>query len=452
MKKLFQLLPLLACVCVRPGNAMDLLEVYDLAVLNDPIILEAKARRDSAQESKPQAIANLLPVLSVSGNSKRTRLHNKKITFQTDVTLDPGAPGLSAPDKTQDFWTNQINLNLRQSLFNREFWVQLDQAGNQVAQAEAEYSAAQLNLIVRTTAAYLDVLLAEDTVEFSTSEKLSLARQLEQAQQRFNVGLIAITDVLEAQAGYDISIADEISALNDLDNRKEELREIIGDYPIAINGLGGELPLLKPQPENIEEWSKLAQKLNFSIIARKNETEVARKQIKFEQSGHFPTLDVVGNYSYQDDNSSFGLRGDVADIGLELNMSLFQGGAVNSRTRQARSDFRAALQSLAAEQRSVIRQVKDGYRGVLSTISQVKARAATVISSRSALEATEAGFGVGTRTMVDVVAEQRNLFRAKRDHSETRYNYINNWLRLKEAAGDLSRDDLARFSRLLTKN
>lgn len=438
MRILVRLLTVLASGVVPIASAMDLIEVYDLAVVNDPAFLEAKARRDSDQESRPQAIANLLPSLSVSGSTRTTRLHNKKVSFER-----VGA------DKTSNFFTHRIGLDLRQPVFHKDFWVQLDQSDNQIVQADAEYAATKQELIVRTTNAYLDVLLANDTLVFATAEKLALARQLEQAQQRFNVGLIAITDVLEAQAGYDKAVADEIQAENDLDNRKEELREIIGDSPVDLAGLGDELPLLKPDPENIEEWSKLAENLNLDIIARKNEAERARKQIEFERSGHYPTVDIVGRYDYQDD-TGFSRRGDQASIGLELNFPLFQGGAVNSRSRQAQFDFAAAQQGLAAERRSVIRQVKDSYRGVISTIGQVNAREATVKSSKSAVEATEAGFEVGTRTMVDVVAEQRNLFRSKRDHAETRYDYIKNWLRLKQATSDLSREDLEKFNRLLT--
>ena len=438
MKNIVRFLLVLVWVPIVP--AMDLLEVYDLAVVNDPTFLEAAANRESAQESRPQAIANLLPVLSAVGTSQDTRLHNKKVTFQTGPRAD----------KTQSFWTHSITVDLTQPIFNVDFWVQFSQSENQIAQADAEYGAVGQDLIERTTSAYLDVLLAKDTLDFSVSEKRAFARQLEQAKQRFEVGLIAITDVYEIQAGYDTSAADVIKAENDLDDRKEELREIIGDNPVDLAGLGTDLPLLNPDPEDIDVWTQLAKAHNFNIIARQNQAEFTKKTIERQRSGHYPTLDIVGSYGYQDDNSSFGLRGDTGRIGLELNVPLFEGGGVNSRTRQAFSDFQAAQQQLEKERRSVIRQVKNGYRGVISTIGQVKARAATVRSSKSSLEATKAGYDVGTRTSVDVVAEQRNLFRSKRDHAQTRYDYVKNWLRLKAAVSDLSRNDLERFNRLLT--
>ncbi len=246
-------------------------------------------------------------------------------------------------------------------------------------------------------------------------------------------------------------MADAIEAENDLDDSKEALREIIGDSPVDLAGLGTDLPLLKPDPEDIEAWTRLAKAHNLNIIARQNQAEFAKKNIERQRSGHYPTLDIRGSYAYQDDNSSFGLRGDTGRIGLELNVPLFTGGSINSRTRQAFSEFHATQQQLTAARRSVIRQVKSGYRGIISPIGQVKARAATVRSSKSALEATKAGFEVGTRTSVYVVAEQRNLFRSKRDHAQSRYDYIRNWLRLKAAVSDLNRNDLEKFNRLLSK-
>ena len=391
MKDIVRFLARLVLIWVPMVPAMDLLEVYDLAVVNDPTFLEAAATRESAQESRPQAIANLLPVLSGVGSSQHTRLHNQKVdTFQS----------VDSTGKTQDFWTNSVRIDLTQPIFNLDFWVQFSQSENQIAQADAEYGTVWQDLIQRTTGAYLDVLLAKDTLDFSSSEKRAFARQLEQAKQRFEVGLIAITDVYEIQAGYDTSMADVIKAENDLDDRKEELREIIGDSPVDLAGLGTDLPLLKPDPADIDVWTQLAKTHNLNIIARQNQAAFAQKNIERQRSGHYPTLDIRGSYAYQEDNSSFGLTGDTGRIGLELNVPLFSGGSVNSRTRQAFSDFQAAQQDLARERRSVIRQVKNGYRGVISTIGQVKARAATVRSSRSSLEATKAGYDVGTRTSV----------------------------------------------------
>jgi outer membrane protein len=266
------------------------------------------------------------------------------------------------------------------------------------------------------------------------------------------VGINAITDVNEAQAGFDQAIASEIDAANNVDNQKEALREIIGENDASLNALGDQLPLLKPEPADISAWSDLAELNNFSVISAFNQAEVSRKTIDLQRSGHLPRLDLIGSYGVSDNTSSFGARGDTQSVGLQLNLPLFEGGAVNSRTRQASYEYQAAKEDLTAKKRAVKRQVKDAYRGVMTTISRVAALKATVTSATSALEAAEAGFGAGTRTMVDVLNEQRFLYRAKRDFSRTRYDYLLNSIKLKQAASSLSQDDIEQLNRLLVAN
>ncbi len=414
----------------------DLLQIFEIALQNDPTYKEARERRNATLETRPQAIARLLPLLSVTAGSSWNYLNNKKAS-----TFQGGG--------VQRYWDSQVGVNLNQPVFNFELWVQLSQANNQIAQAEAEYANALQDLMQRTIKVYLDVLLAKDTLQFAISEKAALARQLEQAQQRFNVGLIAITDVLEAQSGYDRARSREIFAANGVDNAKEALREIIGEFEGKLILLPTTIPLMKPEPLDINEWAATADQQNLGVISAQNQAEVARKNIELQRSGHYPTLDLVASYSFQDNNSSFGLRGETGQIGLNLNIPVFEGGAVNSRTRAAHYDFNAEKDKLQAIRRAIRRQVKDAYRGVLSTISQVEALRATVKSSISALEATEAGFEVGTRTMVDVVNEQRNLFDAQRNLSEARNNYLLNWVSLKESASSLSQKDLETLNGLL---
>lgn len=419
--------------------AKDLLEIYELALLNDPQIKAAQARRDAVLQSKPQSIARLLPSISANGQYDRIRSDNKS----SFVAARSGT--------TEQFWQTRGTIDLRQALFNVEFWVQLGQADNQIAQSEAEYAAEHQNLIVRTSRAYFDVLSAQDSLEFATAEKIAIARQLDQAKQRFEVGLIAITDVHEAQAGFDQARADEIAALNELDNAKEGLLEIIGDDSADLSPLGEVLPLDLPAPDDINEWSLVAEIQNLNIIAAKNQTEVTRKNIKLQRAGHFPRIDLVAQYGYNDDTRAFGVSADTQSLGVQLNVPIFEGGAVNSRSQQAHHEYQAAREDLERQRREVKRQVRNAYRGVLSTVSQVKALQATLVSSRSALEATEAGFEVGTRTMVDVLSEQRNLFSVKRDYSRTRYDYIVNRLLLKQAASSLSQADLDEMNEYFTK-
>ncbi|CAA9889844.1 Outer membrane protein [Candidatus Methylobacter favarea] len=422
------------------AEAQNLLETYELALQNDPVLKQAQANQSAIGETKDQSIARFLPNISATGASSRVVQTNSK-KFGLVANVFPSR---------QEYWNNTISVNLTQPVFHWDYWVQLSQSDNQTAQAEAAYQAELQNLMVKTTQAYFNVLSAQDNLEFTVAEKQAISRQLEQAKQRFEVGVIAITDVNEAQAGFDQALANEIEAANNLDNQKEALREIIGENDALLSVLGRDLPLSRPDPDDIKVWSNAAEATNFSIISAFNQAEVSRKSIALQRSGHLPRLDLVASYGQTDNTSIFGLRGDAKSVGVQFNMPLFEGGAVNSRTRQASYEYEAAKEKLNETKRSVKRQVKDAYRGVVSTISRVEALSAAVTSAESALEATEAGFEVGTRTMVDVLNEQRNLFRAKRDFSRTRYDYLINSIKLKQASSNLTLDDLEQINRLLT--
>ncbi|MGH8549453.1 MAG: TolC family outer membrane protein [Methylococcales bacterium] len=439
MKKTFLVfISLFACSIAQAqqdGPVHDLVDIFKLALANDPTLQQAINLRQAALESEPQAIARLLPFFSATGAANWNYLNNKKRSFQ----------GLGI----QRYWQDTFAVNLNQPVFHWDYWIQLSQSENQIARAEAEYQNALQDLIRRTIQAYLNILLAKDTLRFAIAEKESLARQLEQAQQRFEVGLIAITDVLEAQAGFDGARSREILSENNLNNSIEALREIIGAYDGKLVPLPDKIPLMKPDPLDINQWAFSADSQNFSIIAAQNQAELTRKNIEVQRSGHFPTVDVVGNYNVQDNNSSFGLRGDLGSVGVQVSLPIYEGGAVNSRTREALHNYNAAKDNLLVVRRQVARQVKDAFRGVISTISQVEALRATVKSSMSALEATKAGFEVGTRTTVDVVNEQRNLFQAQSLLSEARNNYVLNWVSLKESASSLSENDIKTLNDIL---
>jgi outer membrane protein len=293
---------------------------------------------------------------------------------------------------------------------------------------------------------HFDILLAQDSLEFAKAENAAIGRQLDQAKQRFDVGLIAITAVHEAQAAYDQSRADLIQAENDLDNAWEALYEITKQKVNRLAVLDKNLVLSKPIPENIEQWSTKALDQNLSIKAAEKATKIARNNVKVQQSGHLPSLDLVGSHSrarYKDSTAS---DTNTSSIGLQLTVPLYAGGAVNSQTRQARYELEASQENLDKERRSVIRQVRDAYRGVLASISSVKALKASTVSTRSALEATEAGYEVGTRTIVDVLNSQRDLYRSLKNYANVRYNYIMSGLRLKQATGTVSENDLKQIT------
>lgn len=415
--------------------AQDLLEIYELALQNDPGLKQSHASQLAVGESKNQSIANFLPNVSATGTSNLSRLNNKRQTYQ--------GSGI------QEYSDNSFNLSLTQPLFHWEHWVQLSQSDNQIAQAEAAYQAEHQSLMVKITEAYFNVLSAEDNLEFSRSEKQAIERQLEQAKQRFAIGLIDVIEVREAQAAFDQVTANEIEASNNVDNQKEALTEIIGEQGVMLNKLAETIPLVRPEPDDISAWSNSAEIGNFSIISAFNQMEFSRKAIALQRNGHLPKLDLVASYGEYDTTSNFGLRGDIQNVGVRLNVPLFEGGAVNSRTQQASYKYEQAKEYLTAAKRAVKRQVKDAYRGITASISRVDALKTAVNSAEIAVQATEAGFEVGTRTLVDVLGEQRNLYRAKRDYSRTRYDYLINSIKLKQASSSLAQEDLEQINRLL---
>ncbi|VAX11147.1 Type I secretion outer membrane protein, TolC family [hydrothermal vent metagenome] len=434
MRKLFSPVAIFVLTGLLPAHALDLVHVYELGLQNDPQLRASRAERDSIRETRPQALAKLLPTVSARGGSKRTHLNVIGGGFSF------GGSGDDLYDQT-DF-----ALSLSQPLYRRDYWVQLQQSDHKIAQAEAEYVTEEQDLVMRIAQAYFDVLAAQDTLGFAHAEKEAIQRQLDQAQQRFDVGLIAITDVYEAQAVFDNSRADVIQAENELDDAWEALHEIIGDTEKTLAVLTSDLPLNPPEPQSIDQWSETARQQNPSLVALDSATEVARQNIQLQLSGHYPTLDLVGDHSLNRTGAMGRSDTDVSSISLQLNVPIYSGGGVTSRTRQARHDFEQSQQSLDKQRRAVKRQVRDAYRGVVSSISRVGALKATTISAKSSLDATEAGFEVGTRTMVDVLVEQRNLYRARRDYSRVRYEYILNGLRLKQAAGSLSQADLGKIN------
>ncbi|NNJ90976.1 MAG: TolC family outer membrane protein, partial [Gammaproteobacteria bacterium] len=317
------------------------------------------------------------------------------------------------------------------------------------AKADVDFLSAEQDLIVRLARAYFDVLSAQDTLDLVLSDRKAIERQLEQAKQRFEVGLIAITAVYEAQAAYDQSTANQINAENALDNANEVLREIVGNHEFSLNQLAEKLELAKPDPADLATWTEKALQQNPNVIAAKNNSEVAQKEIEVKRSGHYPTVDLVGSHALSRTSSNTGSDLDTTTIGLQLALPLYSGGGVTASTEKAQLDFEAAQYGVEQQKRAVTRQVRDAYRGVIASISQVKALEATRKSSKSALEATEAGFEVGTRTIVDVLNSQRNLYSTINDYAQARYDYIINGLLLKQAAGTLSVKDLEQVNQWL---
>lgn len=409
------------------AQADDLLSLYRRAAQNDPVIRAARASRDAGHEAEPLARANLLPNANLSGNLDYT---------SQDVQDAPN----------DDYASNALTVQVVQPLFRQDRRVALSQARDQVKQADADYTAAEQGLILRLAGAYFGVLSARENLVFTQAEKKAIARQLEQAKERFEVGLVAITDVHEAQARFDQSKASEITARDAVDNALEALRQVVADAPSRLDDLKDELRLLPPNPASLDAWSELALQHNPALQSARLASEVARKEIARRRALRYPTLDLVGSLGRSRTDAVGGRDLDTRTIGLRLAVPLYTGGALVTGARQARHQFIAVQESLDAKRREVVRQVRDAYRGIQAAISRVAALKATVRSALSALEATEAGFEAGTRTLVDVLNSQSELFRTRRDHTQARYDYVLSTLRLLSAAGTLSVEDVKRVN------
>ncbi|MSQ66625.1 MAG: type I secretion protein TolC [Gammaproteobacteria bacterium] len=411
--------------------AADLVDLLKRAELSEPQYREAQENALAVAEDIPQARALLWkPELAFTVGGSTNSL---------DITTEQDPAGRSASYEGSDY-----RITLRQPVYHHDRYVRLQQADKRLHQAQLEVDAAWQGLMVRLAERYFAVLGAQDDLSFARAERESLGGQLEQAKQRFEVGLIAITDVQEAQAGYDRAVAQVITAENAVQNAEEGLREVTGDYPASLWTLGDRLPLERPSPNDVTRWTETAINQNLDVAAALVATDIAQDDIDIASAGHYPTIDIDGSHGY---NNAGGQFGDVqtthSDIGIRLNVPIYSGGTVVSQTRQASHNHAAALERLERSRRATYRRARESFLGVVTQISAVQALGQSVISSAAALESTLAGFDVGTRTSVDVVTAERGLSQARRDLARARYDYILNLLRLKQAAGTLAPTDIA---------
>ncbi len=428
---LLKILPLVALPALT--HAENLLDIYQLAADSDPTLRAAEAGHSASLEIKPQSRALLFPSIDLSANKTANR---------QDIKLSTNSPGVV------NFESSGYSINLVQPVFNFGIYAGLRQADARIGQADAEYASAQQDIIVRVAQRYFDVLAAQDNLEFVRSEKTSIQRQLEQSRARFEVGLIPITDINEAQARFDLTVSQEIAADNQLAASREMLREITGRFHESLASVRKQIPLPAPEPADVEQWTDTALKQNLQITAAQFAAQVAREEIGVRRAASYPTLDIVGSYSLAESGGGRfgGSEVQGSSIGLQLNAPLFRGGLNGSRTREAEFLHNQASEVLEQQQRTVSRQTRVSYLTVLAHISRVKALEQAVVSNQAALEASQAGLEVGTRTPVDVLDAQRALFSAKSDYARARYDYIVESLRLKQAAGTLSPADLQQIN------
>ena len=433
------------------AQSTSLLEIYQQALQSDPQIHEAEARRLAALEAKPQARGVLMPQINFAG------AYTKSSSSGTTVVPPLTAPFTNDSESEGTTW----RFTLRQSLFRWDQIVNLRRADKLVTKAEAVREAAQQDLIVRVAQRYFNVLAAEDLLTSVHADRQAIARQLEQAKQRFEVGLIAITDVQESQAAYDQSTADEIGAKRSLATARNFLREITGEYVSELSAPDDDFPLLTPTPNDEASWVNLSMSQNLALVASRLDERLARDEISFRRNGYYPSIDLVVTSSEQDTEDTNIIDGGMPStsdvnftgdsIGIQFSVPIFAGGSNTSRVKEAVYLHRASREVLQRVTRETERQARDSYLGVLSEMSRVKALKQAVASSRTALQATQAGYEVGTRTIVEVLNSQFSLYAAITTYYRSRYDYILNALLLKQAAGTLQVQDLERIDQWLKK-
>ncbi|MDM8546395.1 TolC family outer membrane protein [Candidatus Venteria ishoeyi] len=422
MNKLSQTLSIAILMALTlPAQAVSVLTLYQQAKQSDPVYQIANTERDAAKARLEQTRSALLPSAALASS------------------LDKGW------DKNaKDTGTNSgYKLSLDYDIYNRSRGIQIVQSDNAVEKSSANFISAEFDLILRVAERYFEVLGAVDNLVFSRASKQALHKQLEQSQQRFEVGLIAITDVQESKSGYDLAVANEIDAENLLNNAYEALREIIGEYRKDLDLLKDDISLPSPDPEDIEQWVDTALTQNPQIAAVQFDVEIARDAINLRRSGHYPIISVGASNSYSDrENPLSKQHGMDNRIDLSLLLPLDLSGNVRAQTREAQLQYTQSLDRLEQQRRLVQRNTRSAYLNVMSDISKVAAFKQALISSETAYRATLSGFDVGTRTSVDVLNSRQRLLEAQKNYALSRYTYILNSLRLKQSAGLLNEADL----------
>ena len=413
--------------------AADLLSVYREAQKEDAVFAAARASLSAGQEKLPQGLSGLLPALTVSGNT----LYNDR-----DLQFRNGTPSANAR-----FNSNGLNVTATQPLFRAQNWITYEQAKNQVSQSEAAFQQAAQDLMIRVSQAYFDILIAESNLALAVAQKTAYAEQLAQAKRNFEVGTATITDANDAQARHDLAYSQEIAAQNDLEVKKQALRQIIGNVPSSLSRISSGFVPQMPTPNSMEAWVEQSAAASPQIKAAQMAYEVATQEVTKNRGGHLPTLDAVA--SYAEAGQGAGIQGGVGFdsttryIGLQLAVPIYQGGLVNSKVRESLAIQEKARQDLENARRTVAQNTRAAFLGVTSGVAQIKALEAALVSSQSSLDSTKLGQEVGVRTQVDVLNAQQQLISTRRDHAQAVYGYAVNGLKLKAAAGTLAETDLA---------
>jgi outer membrane protein len=427
-------------------NQQDLLDLYKLALSGDPTWAAAKNTRLASEEKLTQGKALYFPTISANSNASHSETNIRYL----------GSANVFRNGGTESFDTFGYGISVTQPIYRKQISTQLAQAKSQVTQAEKELLLARQTLILRISQAYFDTLQAQDKLDLINAQKSAIRGQLEQARANFEAGTATITDVNEAQARFDLLQAQEIASLNDMEVKRRTLQAITGKLPASRLATAAEgLQPVSPDPSDMDSWVVIAEQNNLNILIQQQNLDIATKEIERQQAGHLPTLDAVGNYTDTRANggiNGFGTDLQNATIGVQLQIPLYQGGLVDSRVREAIANKNKALDDLEAARRQAELDTRQAYLTLTGSVSQVKAYEQALSSSQSQLDSTSLGYEVGVRNSVDVLNAQQQLFSAKRDLLQARYNYLLGMLKLKSATGLLSDADVLAVNQQLSSS
>ena len=424
----------------------SLLDIYHQALAHDPTLASATSANQAAQELLEQGKALYRPTVNFSAGANAT---------QSDIRyIGGGFNPFKAEQGRSNYEGYNYGVDARQPIYRKQNLVQMDEAATQVSQADRQLLLSQQALILRTTQSYFDVLIAQDKIELINAQKAAILSQLEQAKANFEVGTSTITDVNEAQARHDLIVAQEIAANNEYQIAQRSVQAITGEIPKLLAPVKADIKT-NHLVQGMDEWLKVAAQNNLNIHIQQDTLKLSEQEIERAKAGHLPTLDAVASYTDNYANggyTGFGNELKAGVIGLQLQIPLYQGGAVSSKVRQAALNKQKAQDDVEIARRETELETQRAYLNLSTSIAQVSAYEQALISSQSQLDSTKLGYEVGVRTSVDVLNAQQQLFSAKRDLLQSRYNYLVNIIRLKVAAGVVAEVDLADINQQLVLN
>jgi outer membrane protein len=429
------------------AQGADLLDIYHAAQSQDAVFASARAAQQAGQEKLTQGRSLLMPSVNLAANST----YNDSTSVYS--TTDPQLMGFlkdvnGVPTR---YNTHGYGATLVQPLFREQNWAAYSESELQVAISEAQFKLAEQDVILRSAQTYFDVLIAQDTVQLNAAQKTAISQQLEQAKRNFEVGTSTITDTYEAQARYDLIVSQELAAANNLEIKRRTLQQLVNANVSDLNVLGKAFKMEPPNPTDVQKWVDDSRHGNYQIIQAQATYELAEKEVDRNRGGHLPTVDLVATYNKNyATNGMFGPNDTrTSTVGVQLNLPLFQGGATQSKWREADANREKAKQDLENTRRNVELQTRQAYLGVVNGIAQVQALQQALKSSESLLEASKLGQQVGVRTSLDVLNAQQQLFSTRRDLYQAQYNYLVSQLHLKAAAGTLAEEDLGKVNQAL---